>query len=82
MDQLLIWVILKYCKKKIYIKVFLFIVKIMITRYNILYILFALPFIIVGGICVYVSYKTFYVDSDDFDDVEEEYNIMINQNKI
>ena len=54
----------------------------MITRYNILYILFALPFIIVGGICVYVSYKTFYVDSDDFDDVEEEYNIMINQNKI
>ena len=52
----------------------------MITRYNILYILFALPFIIVGGICAYVSYKTFYVDSDDFDDVEEEYNIMINQN--
>ena len=54
----------------------------MITRYNILYILFALIFIIVGSICAYVSYITFYVDSDYFDDVEEEYNIMINQNKI
>lgn len=48
--------------------------------YNILYILFALIFTILISIWAYVNYITFYVDSDDFDDVDEEYNIMINQN--
>ena len=46
--------------------------------YNIINILFITIFIIVGSICAYVSYMTFYVDSDDVE--EEEYNIMINQN--
>ena len=46
--------------------------------YNILYILFITIFTILISIWAYVSYITFYVDSDDVE--EEEYNIMINQN--
>jgi len=44
--------------------------------YNIIDILFVTIFLIVGSIWAYVSYITFYVDSDDDDDIfEEEDNI-------
>jgi len=37
-------------------------------------ILFISIFIVIGSIWAYISYLTFYVDSDEEDIIEEEYN--------